>query len=367
MAIKVAINGFGRIGRMALRVAYDWPEVEFVHINEVATDAYGSAHLLNFDSAHGRWHHEAREQDDQIIIGKHAISYSQNQDIDQTNWAGLGVDVVIEATGKFRTRVSLQAYLDQGVKQVIVAAPMKEGIKNIVMGINDETFKAGKDYIVTAASCTTNCIAPVIKVLQEKIGIKHGMITTMHNRTNTQKVVDHGHKDLRRARASFESLIPTTTGSAKAIGTIFPELDGRLNGLAVRVPLMNASLTDLVFEMEREVTVEEVNKLFKKASKGYLKDILGYEERPLVSVDYEGELCSSVIDAPSTMVVNGTQLKVLAWYDNEMGYVARMMELAVKVGQMNAFKAERKSAKKALTKTSNKKTQKTAKKPSKKS
>ncbi|MDG6777157.1 ArsJ-associated glyceraldehyde-3-phosphate dehydrogenase [Thiomicrorhabdus sp. zzn3] len=336
MTVKVAINGFGRMGRLALRVAYDWPEVEFVHINETATDAYGSAHLLNFDSAHGRWQHEAREDADQIVIGEHAISYSQNADIAATDWAALEVDVVLECTGKFRTRGSLQPYLDQGVKQVIVAAPMKEGIKNIVMGINDDIFIAGEDRIITSASCTTNCIAPVIKVLHEQIGIKHGMITTMHDRTNTQKVVDHGHKDLRRARAGFESLIPTTTGSAQAIGTIFPELNGRLNGLAVRVPLMNASLTDLVLEMQRDTTVEEVNGLFKTASETYLKDILGYEERPLVSVDYEGELCSSVIDAPSTMVVDGTQLKVLAWYDNEIGYVARMMELAVKTARLNA-------------------------------
>lgn len=340
MTVKVAINGFGRMGRLAMRVAYDWPDVEFVHINETATDAYGSAHLLSFDSAHGRWPHEAHEDADQIIIGEHAISYSQNKDIAATDWAALGVDVVLECTGKFRTRESLQPYLDQGVKQVIVAAPMKEGIKNIVMGVNDKIFVAGEDVIITAASCTTNCIAPVIKVLHEQIGIKHGMITTMHNLTNTQKVVDHGHKDLRRARASFESLIPTTTGSATAIGTIFPELQGKLNGLAVRVPFMNASLTDLVMEMQREVTVDEVNALFKTASETYLKDILGYEERPLVSADYEGELCSSVIDAPSTMVVNGTQLKVLAWYDNEIGYVARMMELAVKTGLANQLLGE---------------------------
>jgi len=336
MTIKVAINGFGRMGRLAMRVAYDWPEIEIVHINETATDAYGSAHLINFDSAHGRWHHQAKEQDDQIVIGDHAISYSQNSNIADTAWGSMEVDVVIEATGEFRTLDTVQAYLDQGVKQVIVAAPMKEGIKNIVMGINDDIFTAGQDPIITAASCTTNCIAPVIKVLNEKVGIKHGMITTMHDRTNTQKVVDHGHKDLRRARAGFESLIPTTTGSAKAIGTIFPELNGRLNGIAVRVPLMNASLTDLVMEMQREVTADEINGLFKEASETYLKDILGYEERPLVSVDYEGELCSSVIDAPSTMVVGGTQLKVLAWYDNEIGYVARMMELAVKVAKLNA-------------------------------
>lgn len=335
MTIKVAINGFGRMGRLGLRVAFDWAELEFVHINETATDAYGSAHLLNFDSAHGRWHHEAVEDADQIIINGHAISYSTNKDIADTDWGALGVDVVLECTGKFRTRESLQPYFDQGVKQVIVAAPMKEGVKNIVMGINDAIFVAGEDCIVTAASCTTNCIAPVIKVLHEKIGIKHGMITTLHDRTNTQKVVDHGHKDLRRARSSFESLIPTSTGSATAIGTIFPELNGKLNGIAVRVPLMNASLTDLVMEMSRPTSVDEVNNLFKEASETYLQGILGYETRPLVSVDYEGESCSSVIDALSTMVVNDTQVKVLAWYDNEIGYMLRMMELTVKVGHAN--------------------------------
>ena len=333
--IKVAINGFGRMGRLALRVAYDWPEIEFVHINETATDAYGSAHLLNFDSAHGRWHHEAKEDADQIIINGHAISYSQNESISATNWAALEVDLVIESTGVFRTQESLQAYLEQGIKQVIVAAPISEGVKNIVMGVNDDIFEAGKDPIITAASCTTNCIAPVLKVLHEQIGIKHGMMTSIHDRTNTQNVVDHGHKDLRRARAGFESLIPTSTGSAKAIGKIFPELDGLINGLAVRVPLMNASLTDLVLEMQKETTAEEVNALFKAASETYLKDILGFETRPLVSVDYEGELSSAVIDAMSTMVVDGTQVKVLAWYDNEMGYVARMMELAVKAGTLN--------------------------------
>lgn len=333
--IRVAINGFGRMGRLAMRVAFDWPEVEIVHINEIATDAVGSAHLLNFDSAHGRWHHEALEKNGQIIVGDSVIGYSMNKAVSETQWGDLNVDVVIESTGKFRTIETVQHYLDQGVKQVIVAAPMKEGIKNIVMGINDDIVVPGKDPIITAASCTTNCIAPVIKVMHEKLGIKHGMITTMHDRTNTQKVVDHGHKDLRRARASFESLIPTSTGSASAIGTIFPELNGKLNGVAVRVPLMNASLTDLVLEMENPTSVEEVNGVLKEASETYLKDILGFETRPLVSVDFEGETCSSVIDAPSTMVVNGTQVKLLAWYDNEIGYVSRMMELAVKVANDN--------------------------------
>ena len=333
--IRVAINGFGRMGRLSLRVAFDWPEIEIVHINEISTNAAGSAHLLNFDSAHGRWHHEAIEKEGNIIIGDQVIGYSMNHSVAETNWKDLCVDVVIEATGEFRTVSSIQPYLDQGIKQVIVAAPMKEGIKNIVMGVNDDIFVAAQDPVITAASCTTNCIAPVIKVLHEKLGIKHGMITTMHDRTNTQKVVDHGHKDLRRARASFESLIPTSTGSASAIGTIFPELNGKLNGIAVRVPLMNASLTDLVLEMKDSTTVDEVNGVLKEASETYLKGILGFETRPLVSVDYEGETCSSVIDAPSTMVVNGTQVKLLAWYDNEIGYVMRMMELAVKVVTAN--------------------------------
>ncbi len=335
MTLRIAINGFGRMGRLALRQAWDWPDVEFVHINEIATDAAGSAHLLNFDSTHGRWHHEATATGDEIHIDGKTVGYSQHEAIGETDWAGMEVDVVIEATGRFRTRKALQPYLDQGVKQVIVAAPMKEGIKNIVMGINDHIFTPGQDPIITAASCTTNAMAPIIKVLQENIGIRHGMLTTLHDRTNTQKVVDHGHSDLRRARACVESLIPTTTGSAKAIGTIFPALNGRLNGHAVRVPLMNASLVDLVLEMERPVTAEEVNNLFKAASEGPLKGILGYETRPLVSVDFKGDSHSSIIDAPSTLVVDDTQLKVYAWYDNEIGYVTRMMELARKVGLAN--------------------------------
>lgn len=335
MKIRVAINGFGRMGRLAMREVYDWENVEVVHINEIATDAEGSAHLLSFDSAHGRWWHKPEVVDGGFRVDEDFISYSSVKNIADFDWGALNVDVVIEATGKFRTLETVGEYLKQGVKQVVVAAPMKEGIKNIVMGINDSVFVPGQDPIITAASCTTNCIAPVIKVMHEKIGIKHGMITTMHDRTNTQKVVDHGHKDLRRARSSFESLIPTSTGSASAIGSIFPELNGKLNGIAVRVPLMNASLTDLVFEMQRETSVEEVNGLLKEASETYLEGILGFETRPLVSVDFEGETNSSVIDAPSTMVVNGTQVKLLAWYDNEIGYVLRMMELAIKVAKDN--------------------------------
>ena len=337
MTIRVAINGFGRMGRLALRDLMELNDVEVVHINETACDAASSAHLMNFDSAHGRWWHEAKASDagDAIEVGGQRMGYSMNKAIEDTAWGEMNLDVVLEATGKFRTQAALQPYLDQGVPQVVVAAPMKEGIKNIVMGINDDIFVPGQDPIITGASCTTNCIAPVIKVLHEQIGIKHGTITTMHNLTNTQKVVDHGHADLRRARASFQSLIPTTTGSATAIGTIFPALNGKLNGLAVRVPFMNASLTDLVMEMDRETSVVEVNGLFEQAAQTYLQGILGFENRPLVSADYEGERCSSVIDGLSTLVVNGTQVKVLAWYDNEVGYVARWVELAIKAAKLN--------------------------------
>jgi glyceraldehyde 3-phosphate dehydrogenase len=332
MTIKVGINGFGRIGRLALRAAWGWPELEFVQINDPAADAATHAHLLNFDSVHGRWQHEASSEDDCIVIDGQRIKVSPNKAIADTDWSGC--DLVIEASGKMKTVAVLQAYLDQGVKRVVVSAPVKEaGALNIVMGVNDQLFDPAQHRIVTAASCTTNCLAPVVKVLHEALGIRHGSITTIHDLTNTQSLLDQPHTDLRRARASLMSLIPTTTGSATAIAEIFPELRGKLNGHAVRVPLANASLTDCVFEMERATTVEEVNSLLKAAaSAGPLKDILGYEERPLVSIDYRTDPRSSIIDALSTLVVNGTQVKVYAWYDNEWGYANRTVELARKVG-----------------------------------
>jgi glyceraldehyde 3-phosphate dehydrogenase len=306
MSIKVGINGFGRIGRLALRAAWDWPEFEFVRINDPAGDAATHAHLLNFDSVHGRWHREASAEGDCLVI---------------------------EASGKMKTVAVLQAYLDQGVKRVVVSAPVKEkGALNVVMGVNQHLFDPAEHRIVTAASCTTNCLAPVVKVIHEKLGIRHGSITTIHDLTNTQSILDQPHKDLRRARASGMSLIPTTTGSATAIAEIFPGLRGRLNGHAVRVPLANASLTDCVFEVERATTVEEVNQLLKTAAESELKGILGYEERPLVSIDYRTDPRSSIIDALSTMVVNGTQVKLYAWYDNEWGYANRTVELARLVG-----------------------------------
>ena len=332
MTLKVGINGFGRIGRLALRAAWGWPEMEFVQINDPAGDAATHAHLLNFDSVHGRWQHEASSDGNCIVVDGKRIRVTANKAIADTDWSGC--DLVIEASGKMKTVAVLQGYLDQGVKRVVVSAPVKEaGALNVVMGVNDMLFDPTLHRIVTAASCTTNCLAPVVKVIHEHLGIRHGSITTIHDLTNTQSILDQPHKDLRRARASGMSLIPTTTGSATAIAEIFPELRGKLNGHAVRVPLANASLTDCVFEVERATTAEEVNGLLQDAaSEGALKGILGYEERPLVSIDYRTDPRSSIIDALSTMVVNGTQVKLYAWYDNEWGYANRTVELARKVG-----------------------------------
>jgi len=331
MSIRVGINGFGRMGRLALREAWDWPDLEIVHINEVKGGSETAAHLLEFDSVHGRWRRDIRADDNSVVIDEKAVSFSEDKSPGDVSWDKMGVDIVIESSGKFRTTELLQPYFDRGVKKVIVAAPVKEGAFNIVMGVNDHLYEPDKHHLLTAASCTTNCLAPVVKVLHEKIGIEHGVITTIHDQTNTQTIVDAPHKDLRRARAASLSLIPTTTGSATAITLIYPELKGKLNGHAVRVPLLNASITDAVFEVKRKVTEEEVNSLFKEAEATYLKGILGVEERPLVSIDFKGDKRSSIVDALSTMVVDDTQLKILAWYDNEMGYVHRMMELCKKV------------------------------------
>lgn len=334
MTIKIGINGFGRMGRLALRAAWQWDDVEFVQINDPAGDAATLAHLLEFDSVHGRWEHAVTADGNQIVIGGKAIQTSRNMEIGQTDWSRC--DLVIEASGVMRQKDKLQTYLDQGVKRVVVTAPVKEdGILNIVMGVNDDLYDKDKYPIVTAASCTTNCLAPVVKVLHQKIGIKHGSMTTIHDITNTQTILDAPHKDLRRARACGQSLIPTTTGSATAITHIFPELKGKLNGHAVRVPLANASLTDCVFEMQRSVTEAEINQLMQEAAEGELAGILGYETRPLVSVDYKTDPRSSIVDALSTMVINGTQLKLYVWYDNEWGYANRTAELARKIGRLD--------------------------------
>ena len=334
MTIRVGINGFGRMGRLILRAAWHWPEVKFVQINDPAGDAPTLAHLLNFDSIHGRWQYEATAENKLMHIEGSTLTVSQNSDIAETDWSGC--DLVIEASGVMRDKEKLQAYFIQGVKKVLVTAPMKlagdnsgntADMINIVMGVNQHLYQVNEHNIVTAASCTTNCLAPVVKVLQESVGIKHGSMTTIHDITNTQTILDAPHKDLRRARACGQSLIPTTTGSAKAITDIFPELKGKLNGHAVRVPLANASLTDCVFEMQRDVTVEEINQLMSDAAEGELKGILGYEIKPLVSVDYKTDARSCVVDALSTMVINGSQLKMYLWYDNEWGYANRTAEL----------------------------------------
>lgn len=331
MAIRVGINGFGRMGRLALRSGWNHPELEFVHINEIKGGPTVAAHLLKFDSVHGRWAHDVRADGQAIRVGDTTIAFSSHASPGEITWPE--VDVILECSGAFRTVEKINPHLTRGTRSVIVSAPVKDDVLNIVMGVNDDRYDPAVDRIVTAASCTTNCLAPVVKVLLEKIGIRHGVITTIHDMTNTQTVVDAPLSDLRRARAASLSLIPTSTGSATAITMIYPELKGRLNGLAVRVPLLNASITDCVFEMERPTTATEVNAFFKYAAANDLRDILGYEELPLVSVDFRGDTRSAIIDAGSTMVVNGTQLKVLAWYDNEIGYVSRMVELAVKVGR----------------------------------
>lgn len=334
MTIKVGINGFGRMGRLSFRVGFPSDDLEFIHINDPAGDAETFAHLLNFDSVHGKWDHEASHTGDSICIGDAVISTSRNGLIEETDWSGC--DIVIEASGKLKTKALLQRYLDQGVKRVVVTAPVKEeGVLNIVLGVNDHLYDRDQHQIITAASCTTNCIAPVVKVIHEKLGIVHGSITTIHDITNTQTILDAPHQDLRRARACGMSLIPTSTGSATAITHIFPELKGRLNGHAVRVPLANASLTDCVFEVDKKTTVDEVNQLLKSAADNELKGILGFEERPLVSIDYKTDPRSSIIDALSTMVVNETHVKLYAWYDNEWGYVNRTIELVKKVAKLD--------------------------------
>ncbi len=331
--MNIGINGFGRIGRLVLRALWGRPGINIVHINDCGGDAATAAHLLQFDSVHGRWHQDCQGVGDRIQVGFQSITYSQESDPVAVPWRQAGVELVLECSGKFKTAATLQPYFDQlGIQRVVVACPVKGDIAgaealNVVFGINHQLYDPSRHRLVTAASCTTNCLAPLVKVVHERFGIRHGSITTLHDVTNTQVVVDSFQRDWRRSRSASQSLIPTTTGSAKAIGLIFPELQGKLNGHAVRVPLLNASLTDAVFEVERCVTAAEVNAAFEQASQTDLKGILGYETRPLVSVDYVNDSRSAIVDALSTLVVNGTQLKVYAWYDNEWGYSCRMADL----------------------------------------
>jgi glyceraldehyde 3-phosphate dehydrogenase len=320
------------MGRLALRAGWGRSDLQFVHINEVAGGSDTAAHLLTFDSVHGRWDRRVEARDGCLSIDGRDLRFSSVATPGDVPWTATQVDIVLECSGKFRTTETLEPYFAAGVKKVIVAAPVKSGALNVVVGVNDHLYQPATHRLLTAASCTTNCLAPVVKVIHESIGITHGVITTIHDITNTQVVVDAPHKDLRRARASSLSLIPTSTGSATAISLIYPELLGKLTGVAVRVPLLNASLTDCVLEVKRPTSVDEVNAAFKRAADGPLNGVLGYEDRPLVSVDFKDDTRSAIVDAPSTMVVDGTCVKVLAWYDNEIGYVNRMIELAQKVG-----------------------------------
>ena len=331
MPVRVGINGFGRMGRLALRAAFDNPQIKIVHINELKGGPETAAHLLEFDSVHGRWRVPIAAEPHGLTVQGNSIGYSNFDSPGKVPWEQAGVDIVLECSGKFLTEAVLEPYFDRGVRKLVVAAPVKQGALNVVMGVNDQLYDPKRHHIVTAASCTTNCLAPVVKVIQQKLGIRHGVITTIHDVTNTQTIVDLPHKDLRRARSALLSLVPTTTGSATAIGLIYPELQGKLNGLAVRVPLLNASLIDCVFEVARSTTAAEVNQYLREAAEGELRGILGFEERPLVSVDFVNDPRSSIVDGPSTMVVDGTQVKILSWYDNEWGYVNRLVELAAKV------------------------------------
>ncbi|MFZ7091123.1 ArsJ-associated glyceraldehyde-3-phosphate dehydrogenase [Primorskyibacter sp. 2E233] len=325
-----ALNGLGRMGKLALRPLLE-RGAKIAWINEAVGDPEMHAHLLEFDTVHGRWDAAFAFDESTISINGTRLPIHNTKKLEELPLEG--VDVVIDCTGAFKTEAKLAPYFAAGVKKVVVSAPVKDGpTANIVYGVNSDVYDPVAHQIVTAASCTTNCLAPVVKVIHEAIGIKHGSITTIHDVTNTQTIVDRPAKDLRRARSALNSLIPTTTGSATAITLIYPELKGKLNGHAVRVPLLNASLTDCVFEVARETTAEEVNALFKAAAEGPLKGILGYETRPLVSTDYTNDPRSSIIDAPSTMVINGTQVKIYAWYDNEWGYANRLVDVALMVG-----------------------------------
>jgi len=339
--MRVGINGMGRIGRLALRAALGAAErpaddpragnrLEVVHLNEIKGGAAAIAHLLEFDSMQGRWRAAIdADGEDALTVDGRRLGFSSHGQPGDVPWGDLGVDLVLECSGKFLTPATLEGHLKRSAKRVIVAAPVKDAsVLNVVVGVNEHLYDPARHPIVTAASCTTNCLAPVVKVVHEALGIRHGQITTIHDPTNTNVVVDAPHKDLRRARSAMLSLQPTTTGSATAIALIYPELKGKLDGHAVRAPVLNASLTDCVFELERPTSAAEVNALFEDAGRGPLAGILGFEAKPLVSVDYRGDTRSAVIDGLSTLVTDGTMLKVYAWYDNEMGYACRMVDLA---------------------------------------
>ncbi|PEJ58281.1 MULTISPECIES: type I glyceraldehyde-3-phosphate dehydrogenase [unclassified Bacillus (in: firmicutes)] len=330
MATKIGINGFGRIGRMVFRASLNNPNVEVVAINDL-TDAKTLAHLLKYDSVHGSVNADVAVNGDSIVVNGNEIKVIAERDPAALPWSDYGVEVVVESTGRFTDKKDAEKHLGGSVKKVIISAPASNEDITIVMGVNDDKYDAASHNVISNASCTTNCLAPFAKVLDEKFGIKRGMMTTVHSYTNDQQILDLPHKDLRRARAAAMSMIPTTTGAAKAVSLVLPQLKGKLNGGAVRVPTANVSLVDLVVELNAEVTAEEVNAAFKAASEGELKGILGYSEEPLVSIDYNGCSNSSTIDALSTMTMEGNMVKILSWYDNETGYSTRVVDLVAHI------------------------------------
>ncbi|MGG3560928.1 type I glyceraldehyde-3-phosphate dehydrogenase [Bacillus sp. 1P10SD] len=326
MAVKVGINGFGRIGRNVFRAALNNSNVEIVAINDL-TDANMLAHLLKYDTVHGTLQEDVTVDGEYLVVGGHKVKVIAERDPAQLGWGDLGVDVVVESTGRFTKREDAAKHLEAGAKKVIISAPASNEDITIVMGVNEDKYDAANHHVLSNASCTTNCLAPFAKVLNDTFGIKRGMMTTVHSYTNDQQILDLPHKDYRRARAAAENMIPTSTGAAKAVSLVLPELKGKLNGMAMRVPTPNVSVVDLVAELEREVTAEEVNNALQAAAEGPLKGILEYSDLPLVSSDYNGSTASSTIDALSTMVLEGNMVKVLSWYDNEVGYSNRVVDL----------------------------------------
>ncbi|MFD2444665.1 type I glyceraldehyde-3-phosphate dehydrogenase [Bacillus sp. CGMCC 1.16607] len=332
MAVKVGINGFGRIGRVVFRAALNNPNVEVVAVNDL-TDANMLAHLLKYDSVHGTLDVDVKVDGDYLVVGGHKVKVIAERDPAALPWGELGVDIVIESTGRFTKRADAAKHLEAGAKKVIISAPANDEDITIVMGVNHDKYDAANHHVISNASCTTNCLAPFAKVLNDKFGIKRGMMTTVHAYTNDQQILDLPHKDYRRARAAGESIIPTSTGAAKAVALVLPELKGKLNGMAMRVPTPNVSVVDLVAELDKTVTADEVNQVLKDAAEGELKGILAYSEEPLVSRDYNGNAASSTIDALSTMVLEGNMVKVLSWYDNETGYSNRVVDLCDYIAQ----------------------------------
>lgn len=332
MVTKLGINGFGRIGRMCMRASLENPEVEVVAINGTSSPQ-SLAHLLKYDSVHGKLHNLIETTENEIIIDGRPIRVLSDRNPENLPWGDYGVDIVIESTGKFKTGEACQVHLKNGAKKVIITAPAKGEDATIVMGVNEDTYDPKKHHIISNASCTTNCLGPIVKVLNDTFGIDSGLMTTVHAFTTDQRALDNSHKDLRRARGCTQSIVPTTTGAAKLIGVIIPELKGKLNGISVRVPVVDVSLTDLVVELKREITVEEVNRALENAARGPLKGILDYSQDPLVSIDYLGDNHSAIIDSLSTMVMGSRMVKILAWYDNEKGYSCRVIDLAAYIGK----------------------------------